>query len=688
MASEISVRAAALRARLDGGFVEHARFTGPPVDFNDWTPEELGAIWGALHRAARFGHDDIARFNLARTLLEQVTEAGLAPLLAGAVFLDALDAAADYNLEWAYVIGCLACLQGAAPAGTAAQARRILGATSGWAELPYQAWLLARLAGDDAPAQFAQLMEERHARYPMPLTLQELALLPQLAQASLLALAGSRYSGHWNRDSIGEADPADVLADDAAYVDFARTILEQAARHIAAIHDGSVRYAADAAFATADSPVLARAARVASYRDDAWFRPVITVLLPLACVAPGAAKSAPSQSLAMALGHAVETIPTPESLQALRAALAQVRHAGIRKKLERNLKPAERALAERPDIAWRVGMPGPMGKRRQAMLARRLEAGYASEVWFDTDQWRGLRDDADIDAVARELVWRTGDGMAFMPDGTGAINAQGQPVDLPEQGEIGLWHPLHGSGEERAAWQALVAQRRLRQPLRQVYREIYAPPGDGSAPFAGYQLSLRTLLGLARREGWSLDHDEGLSRQFGAWRVSLRIEGRVYPGAGGACTSNGLAPAQKMPMAPVAYSEACRAVDLLVSASALALVEEEQSVEREQRLFYLADLTPGPMAGMRRAVLEQVFADQIGDGRMALEARHLMVGGHAIHLSTGRVTKDGAEAVIEAVAQGNKLGAVPWLPYDEALLEKIAAAAGALLALQRVQPGR
>ena len=679
METEVSSRAAALRTRLEGAAVDHARFTGPPVDFNDWTPEELGAIWGALHRAARFGHDDIARLNLARTLLEQVTEAGLAPRLAGAVFLDALDAAAEYNGEWEYVIGCLACLQGEAPAGTAAQARRILGETSGWAERPYQAWLLARLAGDDVPAQFAQLMEERHARYPMPLTLQELALLPQLAQASLLALAGSPHSSFWNRNSIGEADPAEVLADDAAYIDFARTILEQAARHIAAIHDGSVPYAADAAFATADSPVLARAARVAAYRDDAWFRPVIAVLLPLACVAPGTAKSAPSQSLAMALGHAVETIPTPESLLALRTALAQVRHAGIRKKLERNLKPAERALAERPDIAWRIGMPGPMGKRRQAMLAHRLEAGYASEVWFGLDQWRALRDDADIDMVARALVWRTADGQAFMLDGEGAIDAQGQPVQLPEQGDIGLWHPLHGSGEQRAAWQALLAQRRVRQPLRQVYREIYAPPSDGSAPFAGYQLSLPTLLGLARREGWRLDDDEGLSRQFGAWRVLLRLGGRVYPGAGGACTSNGLAPAQMMPMAPVAYSEACRAVDLLVSASALALVEEVQSAQREERLFYLANLAPGPMAGMRRTVLRQVFAQQIEAGCMALEPRQLTVGRHAIHLVTGRVTLDGAEVAIEVAAKGNKLGAVPWLPHDEALLEKIVGLAGQLL---------
>lgn len=674
-----STRATALRARLNGGLVDHARFTGPPVDLSGWTPEELGVVWGALHRAASFGHDDIERFKLGRMLQEQVTEANLAPLLAGDQFLDALDAAGDYNGEWEYVVACLACLHGEVPAGTAAQARRILGETSGWAERHYQAYLLARLAGGDAPALFMQVMQERHARYPMLLTLQELELLAQLKPDSLLALAGSRHSSFWNRDSIGEPDPAEVLAGDAAYVDFSRSMLEDAARHLAAIHDGSVPYAADAAFATADSPVLARAARVAAYRDEEWFRPVITSLLPLACVAPGTAKSAPSQSLAMALGHAVETIPTPESLLALRTALASVRHAGIRKKLERNLKPAERALAERPDIAWRAGMPGPMGKRRQAVLARRLEAGYASEVWLPLAQWRALREDADIDTVARTLIWRSRggvDGVAFMLDGKGAIDAQGQPVALPDQGDVGLWHPLHGNPAERASWQALVTQHRLRQSVRQAYREVYLPPDDGSVPFAGLLLSVRTLLGLARREGWRLDHDEGLSRQFGAWRVVLRIDGRLYPGAQGACTSSGLAPVQRM--APVAYSEACRAVDLLVSASALALVEEEPDAQREQRLAFLASLAPGPMVAMRRAVLAQVFAKQIAEGRMAIAPRHLMVGRHEIHLATGRVTKDGAEVMVDVAASGSKLAAVPWLPHDEALLETIVGLAGQL----------
>lgn len=262
---------------------------------------------------------------------------------------------------------------------------------------------------------------------------------------------------------------------------------------------------------------------------------------------------------------------------------------------------------------------------------------------------------------------------------------------LPGDGEIMLWHPLHGSAQERAAWQAQVSQRRLRQPVRQAYREVYLPPQDGSTPFAGHWLSVRTLLGLARREGWRLDSDEGLSRQFGAWRVSLRLEGRLYPGAEGACMSNGLALDQRVgsqwqqtdagQMAPVAYSEACRAVDLLVSTSAFALADDEQDERRGQRLAYLASLETGPMVGMRRAVLQQVFARQIADGRMAIEPRHLLVGRHAIHLATARVTHDGVQVQVEAeaAAKGKKLAAVPWLPHDEALLETIAGIAGQLL---------
>ncbi|WP_156894981.1 hypothetical protein [Janthinobacterium sp. 1_2014MBL_MicDiv] len=214
-------------------------------------------------------------------------------------------------------------------------------------EQHYQSFLQARLAGAKALARLDAAMQARHALLPMPLTLRELALLPQLCDASLLALARSPHCGHWSRDDIGDTDPAQVLAEDVAYAEFSRAILEEAARHLDAIHAGQLPYVADAAFATADSGVLARAARVASYRDEGWFAPVIATLLPQACVAPGTARSAPSQSLAMALGHGVETIPTPASVEALRTALAQVRHAGIRKKLERNLKPAEKALARR-----------------------------------------------------------------------------------------------------------------------------------------------------------------------------------------------------------------------------------------------------------------------------------------------------------------------------------------------------
>ncbi len=223
-------------------------------------------------------------------------------------------------------------------------------------EQHYQSFLQARLAGAKALARLDAAMQARHALLPMPITLRELALLPQLRDASLLALASSPHSAHWSRDDIGATDPAQVLADDAAYADFSRAILEEAAAPPRSHPCRPAAVCGRCGLRHGRFRLLARAARVASYRDDGWFAPVIATLLPQVCVAPGTAKSAPSQSLAMALGHGVETIPTQASVQALRTALDQVRHAGIRKKLERNLKPAEKALRARSALAGLIAV--------------------------------------------------------------------------------------------------------------------------------------------------------------------------------------------------------------------------------------------------------------------------------------------------------------------------------------------
>ncbi|MBR8411856.1 hypothetical protein [Burkholderia cenocepacia] len=141
---------------------------------------------------------------------------------------------------------------------------------------------------------------------------------------------------------------------------------------------------------------------------------------------------------------------------------------------------------------------------------------------------------------------------------------------------------------------------------------------------------------------------------------------------------------------PVVFPEVARAVDLLVSVAAFALDDDAtratarrlrparrtrsaNAVSRRDagRLNRLSDLPPGVMARHRRQVLSLVFAEPVAQGRITIDERHVRAGAWSVHCATGRVTRDG-EPVEPAIApQPSLLRAVPWLPYDEALLQRI-----------------
>ena len=233
-------------------------------------------------------------------------------------------------------------------------------------------------------------------------------------------------------------------------------------------------------------------------------------------------ETAPSQSLAIALGHAVETIPTP-SVRALRDALATVRHAGVQK-LARNLKPAERALGERPHTALRMTLDAKPDKKQLTMLATCMEAGFWQSMTLGHAEWRERLVDAPAGAAfSTRTIWqaraRDGATVSFMPDiAKGEIvlrDAAGVACELDVDSEIRLWHPLLADADERLAWQRAIVGRAIRQPVRQAFREFYVPADEDtatshSAMFEGHVLASRPMLGVARREGWSIRaYDDG-----------------------------------------------------------------------------------------------------------------------------------------------------------------------------------
>ncbi len=739
----------ALRARLQADEPDHPDFKGPPVAGLPLAPFELGELQAELLAAANDVRRPAAQ-RLAQHVLAVCRMAGVTARFGTAAAERTL--AGPLGQHPVFVMRVLAGCDDEPTPALRAHAQQLLAQAVGAHALAHHgdaaplplppaldnapgvhvlrlpALALARVAGE--PWLSGVLALHRALRPAARALNAERDALALVAPCTLALLAADIDWYQGGRDE-NRPDAAVALADEPAFVAHARACLEDAAARLADLHAGRLPYVADRLFALDDTAALSRAARVAAMRDEAWFRPLVGPLLARAAVAPTAAKTTPSQSLAIALGWVVEGYPTPEGVQALQDALAVVRHAGVEKKLERHLKPARRGLAARPEIALRLLAGMKVDRKQQAVVATCLESTFTRPGDWALADWR-----AQVAATpngapfALAQVWRLqapgGAAVAVraLRDGDAAlrfVDVAGAAVAAWDDARIALWHPLQSSPAERAAWQGVVAGLRVRQPVRQVFREVYeVAAGErdalATAAFAGHRLRLPTLIGLARGEGWALPHWGGLTRRFGDLRARLEVGGRLHPGMGGEAASGGLEfhrwgdrrwePLPLGELDPVVYSEACRAVDLLVSASAFALDEDPASAVvtsgatcmrpvarapapeppgsaaavRRARLQALGDEPLGVTAAMRRRALELALAPAVASGRVAIEARHVRVGGATVHLATGRIVQDGAALDLAPPAPKATRAAVPWLPYDEVLLQRIVDNVSALLA--------
>jgi hypothetical protein len=562
-------------------------------------------------------------------------------------------------------------------------------ATADWRENPRLTIAVARLVdGEFAVHALEKLATDLAGS---PLVVDELRVVFTLDIAANLIVADVRHSVIGDDDAMD--DPVLRLSAFPAYVAFAETGLKKAAERIRSIHKLEIPYASDKAFAPEECSLVARLARLALARDEAWVAPVLDELFRKVSLAPTAAKSVPSQSLAIALGHAVEAFPTPEAVATLRGVLDNIRHAGVEKKLQRNLRGAERGLAGRPEIALRLPADQPISKSQLTTLAHALEGGLALRMELAYDDWRSrLADRPQAKNLAASLVWRfldaDGGNLVVLPvierGRTLLQDIGGAPVTPASGSRVMLWHPTDASAAERGAWRDRLAALRIKQPFKQVFREHYVVPPDelcetSCAMFSGHAVSVVPLLGLARKERWRLD-DDRLTRSFGPWWAKLDIADEIYPGYAGTTTIKGLSlwqsgggsalPARLGDIPAAILSEILRAVDLLVSASGFGLAADDDDPARESRLRYLSQYSVGAMTDMRKEALARMFRGLDGMADWRFEARHLRVGPYAIHLATGRLTRDGEPVAIE-VPKRASLPVAPWLPYDEKLLETI-----------------
>ncbi|MFB4309084.1 DUF4132 domain-containing protein [Actinomadura sp. GTD37] len=585
-----------------------------------------------------------------------------------------------------------------------------------------------------------------------PIALDEIDAVAGLAPEHAVLLSDTDHD-HSFTSPPPLPDVWERVAEIPGWAGYARRTLETAAGRARAIQSGELPFRADKAFTPDEAAALGRAARVALSRDEPWLPALFDGLLPDISVAPTQAKSLPSQALLYEIVRAAQDFPTPELVTAIREVRRTVRHAGVPKQLDRMLKKADAGLAERTAVALRVpdpgdlrrdvggytaavtvavagkaeltfekdgtalkGVPAPVRRDHKdelkelrdlakrvgaqlATLARALEGGFTADASHPFGRWRDtlLRHSIAGPAV-RDLIWEIeaapGEWRAVLP-------AAGGLPDAPDDAPVRLWHPIRSAPDEVRAWRDLLMERRIRQPFKQAFREIYLlTPAEEetrtySNRFAAHLVHYRRMFALFRARGWTSallgpwdgggSDDAARTLAAGEWRVRFshvladwagdrEIAGtnrvRFDRRTGGAWRD---APLADVP--PLVFSEAMRDVDLFVGVASIAadpLWEDGEAHDYWVREWH-AD--PGESARTRRDALERILPRTRIADRCALDDRHLVVRGelrtYKIHLGSANIVMEPDGVFLCIVPERRAPGAAVFLPFEDERLSLV-----------------
>lgn len=269
-------------------------------------------------------------------------------------------------------------------------------------------------------------------------------------------------------------------------------------------------------------------------------------------------------------------------------------------------------------------------RRMRAGLIERLVATGATLKAADLARLRGLPAAA---AMLPKLIWQDQAGSIGLLD---QVNTAGpvtavHPFLLYERGLL-------------ARWQAEIVRRRVRQPVKQAFRELYLltpaehAARDASSRFAGHQVNGKVAAQIMSGRGWAInraDAEYQATRRAGELlTAALRCEFDQYFGLddvviGELCflTGGSTVPLSEVP--PVAFSEVMRDLDLVVSVAGTAPAGYTSPVQTGSRAQLLAALIDD--LGLAQVTVDGTSA--VVRGSRATYRVHLNSG--SIHLEPG-----------------------------------------------------
>jgi hypothetical protein len=268
--------------------------------------------------------------------------------------------------------------------------------------------------------------------------------------------------------------------------------------------------------------------------------------------------------------------------------------------------------------------------------------------------------------------------------------------------------------DEVRAWRDLLVERRIRQPFKQAFREIYLlTPAEEetrtySNRFAAHLVHYRRMFALFRARGWTSrllgpwdggGSDEAMrTLAAGEWRVRFSHVLADWAGEHEIAGTNRVmfdrredgawrtAPLADVP--PLVLSEAMRDVDLFVGVTSIAadpMWEDGEAHDYWVREWY-ADL--GESTRTRKDALERILPRTKIADRCAIDGRHLVVKGelrtYRIHLGSANIVMEPDDAFLCIVPERRKTGATVFLPFEDERLSLILSKAFLLAADDKI----
>ena len=297
-----------------------------------------------------------------------------------------------------------------------------------------------------------------------------------------------------------------------------------------------------------------------------------------------------------------------------------------------------------------------------------LEQAMLSQTLFTVAELHRIMEHPVVRAMLSKLVLFNPETQAsgFWQEGK-LISAEGEKVTLKADDKLLIAHPSHlFYAVQWDLYQKYLFDKELKQPFKQVFRELYIPTKDEletsnrSERYQGHQVQPQKTVALLRSRGWTVNYEEGLQRVY--HKEGFRAT--IYAAADWYTPSDVEAPTleyvvfyslkdgKEVPMKeinPVIFSEVMRDVDLVVSVAHVGGVDPEASHSTMQM----------------RAALARESARLFKLSNVEVKERHILVKGklgeYSIHLGSGMVSRGGLQLSILAV-QSQHRGRV-FLPF-------------------------